>query len=216
MTVVSKKVRARKVLVAMPLALFLIPFNNSYARLACGSDGLEVKFLQETAGSVEIVKSLSPEDIVGGNWRGVQKPALKSDRRHRANYRNGKLKVDSLDSLSAANYGFKFSGFNHLKRNAWEVEFPRGMYEFDRKEDLVIEVIVAVSKGQASHITDSGSSVSLVVEEGSVYESWWSGTNSLRMLRGDLMFSYSDFVALMADGVHRASLELCVNVRGNR
>ena len=88
-------------------------------------------------------------------------------------------------------------------------------YVFDNRNDLDVEIIINVTGDEANHISGGSSSrVSLVVEEGNVSDSWYGRSNSLKRLRGRLDFRFTDIELLALAGIHRATLGVCVNIRG--
>jgi hypothetical protein len=206
-------VNFRKVLAALPLALFCYLSGETVAQGVCDADGVEVVFKQQRGGAMEL-KDVKPKELLGKNFRDAE-ISLGQAGTHMASYVGGVMQVSSLDPNDFPDHGLSVGGFDRFERNIWEVEFPRGMYEFRNKKELMVEVIATVTGGRAVHVSGSGSTVSLAVDEGRIQETWWGGSNSLRRLQGDLYFYYADLLDLGMDGVHRATLDLCVNIRGH-
>lgn|GEM_PF-4339608 len=197
----------------LPLMLLSIHMPETLAQ-ACDVDGVQVEFLRLRNDSLEL-KEVKAKEIVGRN---IKDSALSLGRPagFYANYEAGLVRVSGITSDDYPDLGLGLARIDRREPNVWEVNFPRGMYEFEKKNDLEIEMFITVEGGQASHI-DKGpaSTVALEVEPGKVHELWWGGTNSLRRLRGNLNFTFSNLTDLGAAGIHRAQLNVCVNVRGN-
>lgn len=153
---------------------------------------------------------------LAGNNQSEQSRSLGTGPALTAVNRNGVLVAEGLDESDFPLDGLGLVRFDRKLPNIWEANFPRGLYEFRDKDDLRVEVILTVSSGEAVHVIEgSVSSVTLDVQEGMLHDVWWGGSNSLKTLRGNLEFTFSDIQKLARAGVHRADLNVCVNIRGH-
>ena len=199
--------------VAFALALLLFTSAESWAQ-ACDIDGVPVEFSRLNGGAL-ILQDVKTKEIAGKN-RPDQSVGLSATPELTTNRVNGVLHVQGLDESDYPDGGFAAVGFDRKLANIWEANFPRGLYEFRRKSDLRVELIISVPGGEAVHVTEGGAStVTLDVSEGMIHEVWWGGSTSLRALRGNLEFSFSDMQKLARAGVHRANVNVCVNIRGH-
>lgn len=196
------------------LALLLFSPISARAQFPCDNDGVEIVFLDEVTGSLRL-REATAKEITRPTKNDLALEIGQSDRLI------GQLVGQTIRTrtrgFSGIPSGFGGNmGFERFLPNAWEARFPQGMYEFRDKREIEVEVQVTVADRKASHFLNGESStITLEVTEGRVQKSWYSGTNSLRALRGGLDFRFSDIQKLGAAGIHRATLSVCVSIRGN-
>ncbi|MBT8147519.1 MAG: hypothetical protein KJN90_11750 [Gammaproteobacteria bacterium] len=197
----------------VPLTLLSVHVPETLAQ-ACDTDGVPIEFRRLRNDSLEL-KDVKTKEIVGRN---IKDSALSLGRPTSiyTSYEAGLVRVAGISIDDYPDIGLNLTRIDRQEPNVWEVNFPRGLYEFRKKNDLEVEMFIRVEGGQAAHI-DQGpvSTVALEVEPGKMHETWWGGTNSLRRLRGNLNFTFSNVTNLGVAGIHRARLNVCVNVRGN-
>lgn len=198
---------------AFALALLLFTSAESWAQ-ACDIDGVPVEFSRLRGGAL-VLQDVKAKEIVGKN-RPDQSVNLAPAPQLTTNRVNGVLHVQGLDENDYPDGGFAAVGFDRKLANIWEANFPRGLYEFRRKSDLRVVLVISVPGGEAVHVTEGGTStVALDVSEGMIHEGWWGGSSSLKRLQGNLEFTFSDMQKLARAGVHRANVNVCVNIRGH-
>ncbi len=199
--------------VTVVLALLLFSSTRSSAQ-SCDSDGVSVEFSRTRGGALSL-QDVRTKELTGNNWQD-QSVRLASAPELTARVSNAVLIARGLDESDYPLDEFVGVRFDRKLPNIWEVNFPRNLYEFQNKSDLRVEVILTVSAGKAVHVTEGGtSSVALDVQEGMIHEIWWGGSNSLKTVRGNLEFTFSDIQKLARAGIHRADLNVCVNIRGH-
>lgn len=203
-----------KTLAAMLLAFGLLVFPSpSLAQVSCDNDGIPVEWKLQR-GVVQL-KDPRVRDITGNNNDDratvLANPGVQNSL--------GSPGLVTVNSLSLGNFPDEGLGFREIeqeKRNVWSARYPRGMYEFANKNDLMLEIEVTVIGGQASHVVvGPTSSVSMSVEDAGIDAKFYGGNpKSLKTLRGDLDFAVYDLFQLSTAGIHRADISICVNVRG--
>ena len=193
---------------ALLLACSLLP---GFARAQAGCiDDVDLEIRDERAGVVSL-RDASLREVTGRN---------QDDRERRLSYpgtatgstQGGRFLADlGVASLAPDDVS---TGFERRENRFWEANYPRGMYEFDRRQDLDVEAIVTVVGNSAvATAGNTASRVTLVAETSGIQSFWWGGTNSLRQLRGRVSFDYSDLDRLRQHGTHRATLNICIMVR---
>lgn len=191
--------------------LLLVPMPV-FAQFLCDNDGIEIEFLGEVAGALQLREATARE-------LNVRTPTDQSFAVGSTERLTGRLKGRNIRSSTAGFSGYQIgpiTGFERALPNAWEAKFPMGRYEFRDKADIELQIMMTIADSQASHYTaGQDSTVTLEVEESRVQKYWYSGTNSLRVVRGSLELRVSELEKLGAAGIHRATLSVCVNVRGN-
>ena len=194
-------------------ALLLFSPSVLNAQIACDNDNVEVEFTR-LKGGVLTLNDVKTREITGANNADAS-IAVRNPGSLSSNYGGGVIYVDGLDAGNFPGSNILQSTIDRRANHIWEADFPKGLYEFRNKRDLRIEVFITVTDGQASHITAGhASAVTLDVDEEKVHEIWWNGSDSLRKVWGGLTFSYSDLRQLTMAGIHRANIDVCVNIRG--
>lgn len=197
----------------MSLAFFILLPRPVIAQGSCDVDGISVEFPAQRTGAL-VLQDAKVKDITGRNNQADIEIAINSAGPQIGSISGGVVNVDTLAVSNFPGSGIPQAELDRTEQNAWEVNFPRGQFEFNNKSDLEVEIIVTVAGGQAAHI-NGNSSVTITVDEGMIHDIWWGGTNSLRRLWGSLVFTYSDFQNLGLSGTYRAAINVCVNVRGH-
>jgi hypothetical protein len=199
----------------LPLLLGGVIFATPLTSVAqgCTSD-VPIVFRTSNSGSVEFRRA-TVRDITGGN-RGDQEVAVDIGGPLSTGVRGSVLTVDGMGadrfSSEAANLS---GGFNRRLNQFWETRYARNSYEFANRGDLDVNVTLTVVDNQAKALGGGNPSAATVTATSSQLQTqWWNNTNSLRRLRGDLRFRYSDFETLAQAGLHRAQLTVCVEVTG--
>jgi hypothetical protein len=195
------------------LALLLILPASAIAQSLCNDDGIQVVFRNEQAGVVTLRDARTRE--ITGSRNSNRSESVSTAGVQSTNFAAGKIRVDTLDSSAFPDNGIPLATIDRASNNAWEINFARGEFVFDDRSDLDVEVTIAVAGGEASHLFGgSNSTVSLAAEEGNLKTRWYNGTNSLRRLRGNVNFHFSNLQQLGFAGVHRATIDICVNIGG--
>jgi len=206
LTIVSKTLAG-----LLPAFLFA---GSIQAQGLCDADGVAVEFVSARGGAISL-RQAKTKELVGKNVR-AGTIELNFNGTLRTNFRGGVLRAQGLDVDDFPDLNISSNSFERAEQNAWEVNFPRGLYQFRNKNDLQVEMIINVMGGQASHVNQGNTStVPLAVDIDNYHEVWWGNSNSLRRLRGSMNFTYSDFENISLSGEHRATVEVCVNIRGN-
>ncbi|NKB31727.1 MAG: hypothetical protein GKR91_01340 [Pseudomonadales bacterium] len=204
----------KKTPVKVVLAFFLLVIPSLAQAQVCDNDGIVVAF-DENNGAVEL-RDVRVREITGNRRNDIDVsivgPGIQS-----ANWTGSEYAVNGLSSSAFPDNGIGSSQVRRRERRVWEARFPRGMYEFNNRNNLNLELVVTVAGGQASHINGGAASVvTLAVADLGTNAQWYGGNpRSLRRLRGHLQFRYTDFMQLSMAGIHRADVSVCVNVRGN-
>jgi len=193
--------------------LFLIP-TSAIAQVLCDNDGIQVDFRNEQAGVVTLNDARTRE--ITGSRQSDRAESVSASGFQTTNFVFGKMLVDSLNAATYPDNGIPIAEIDRASNNAWEINFNRGDYEFNNRNDLDVEVTITVSGGQATHVFQGNSStVSLEVEDANLNTRWYNGgSNSLRRLQGSVNFRFSDLQQLGFAGIHRATVDICVNIRG--
>lgn len=195
-------------LLALLLLLLSIPTE---AQIACDNDGIVVEF---NKAQIEL-KDANVKEITGNN-RDELELALPSPGVQSGNVNAGIFTVNSLNVSAFPDNGISFAQLDRTERNVWEANYPKRMYEFANRKDLVLEFSATVTGGESSHIIlGPSSSVSMSVADAGIKAKFHGGNpKSLKQLRGTLDFRVFDLLNLSAAGTHRADVSICVNVRG--
>ena len=204
--------RARRFGLGVSLSLCcLIPAGRAPAAPGCVDD-VPLIVRAERAGVIQL-QDASIRDVTGDN---------RSDtavRRSPAGSTGGQTTNDrfvaTMNADALATDSLRY-GFQRVENWAWETNYPRGFYEFDRKQDLQVEAILAVA-GNTAVATGGAedSTVTLSAETYDIRPSWWGGSNALRSLRGRVRFDYTNLQRLRHPGTHRATLTICINVKNH-
>jgi hypothetical protein len=196
------------------LALCCLYSSPSFAASLCNDDQVEIEFPLSKSGVLSL-RDIRTKEIAGSNQARDAAVPLSSPGTLSGHVIEDRIVVSELRESA-------FPGLETLQprierkiQRAWEVEFPKGLYEFSSKNDLEFDVLIEVVGGAASGISSHrDSQVSLTVQSGQIHEIWWGGTNSLRRVWGDLVFNYTDVHQLNSSGVHRATITMCLSIRG--
>ncbi len=210
-TLLSRKHRNAPAASLLALLLLLLS-SESYAQIVCDNDGIAVQFKKNT---IEL-KDVAVKEITG-NKRDELEVALANPGTQFGNVNAGVFTVNSLNISAFPDNGISFGQIDRSERNIWVAKYPKNMYSFANKNDLVLEFQVTVSGGEASHIiVGPTSSVAMSIADAGIDAKFHGGkTKSLKQLQGDLDFRIYNLLNLTAAGIHRANVSLCVNVRGN-
>lgn len=166
----------------------------------------------ERGGVIEL-KAASIRDVTGGNQSDVAVRRTHSGA-IAGRTTNGRF-VAAMDADALAADILR-AGFRRVENWAWEANYPRNLYEFDRRQDLQVEAILTVAGNTAvATAGGSGSMVTLNADTYDIRPSWWGGSNDLRRLRGRVSFDYSNLDLLRQPGTHRATLNICINVKNH-
>ncbi len=188
-----------------------LPAGPSIAAPGCVDD-VPLVVRAERAGVIEL-NAASIRDITGGNRADVAVRRANSGA-IAGRTTNGRF-VAAMDADELAADSIR-TGFQRVENWAWEANYPRGFYEFDRRQDLQVEAILAVAGDTAVGTNGaSGSTVTLSAETYDIRRNWWGRSNSLRRLRGRIRFDYSNLERLRQPGTHRATLTICINVKNH-
>lgn len=204
----------RETLAATLLAFCLLLVSlPALAQVSCDNDGIPVEWKLKKG--VLQLNDPRVRDITGDNDRDrasqLANPGLQYGQGS-----PGLVTVNGLGLGAFPDEGLSFREIEEVKRNIWTADYPRGMYEFANKNDLILEIEVTVIGGQASHVVvGPSSSVSMSVEDAGIKAKFYGGNpKSLKQLRGNLDFTVYDLFQLSTAGIHRADISICVNVRG--
>lgn len=211
---VARFMAHRKTLAAMLLAFGLFAFPaQALAQISCDNDGIPIEWKLKK-GVVQL-KDPRVRDITGNN-NDDRASVLGNPGIQNGLGSPGLVTVNSLGLGAFPDEGLGFREIEEEKRNVWKAEYPKGMYEFANKNDLILEIEVTVIGGQASHIVvGPTSSVAVSVEDAGIDAKFYGGNpKSLKQLRGDLDFAVYNLFQLSTAGIHRADISICVNVRG--
>lgn len=199
---------------AMLLAfcLLLLPVQ-SFAQISCDNDGVPIEWKLKK-GVVQL-KDPKVRDVTGNN-NDDRESLLANPGVQNGQGSPGLVTVNSLNLGNFPDEGLGFRTIEEEKKNVWTAEYPKGMYEFANKNDLILEIEVTVIGGQASHVIVGPTSTVSMSVEGAGIDAKFHGGNpkSLKQLRGDLDFAVYDLFQLSTAGIHRADINICVNVRG--
>ena len=212
---VLKKPTRLKTSAALLLTCFFVVVSSAIqAQIVCDNDGIEVEF-DERNGVVEL-KEVKVKQIAGGNNDDDREVSLGGSALQTVNYSGGALTVNGLNVSAFPDNGIGSNSIFRSDRNVWTASYPKGMYEFANKNDLILEFEISVAGGQASHIVVGPSSSASVSIDSADIDAKFHGGNpkSLKQLRGDLNFVFTNLLQLTTAGTHRADVSLCVNVRG--
>ena len=210
-TVLSRKHHNAPAVLLLALLLLLLS-SQSHAQVVCDNDGIAVQF-QNTSIELDDVKVKE----ITGNRRDELEVAMANPGTQFGNVSAGVFTVNSLNVSAFPDNGITFGQVDRSERNIWVAKYPKNMYSFANKNDLVLEFQVTVSGGEASHIiVGPSSSVAMSIADAGIDAKFHGGKQkSLKQLQGDLDFRIYDLLNLTAAGIHRANVSLCVNVRGN-
>lgn len=203
----------RKAPAGLLLALLLLLSPSTlWAQVVCDNDGIAVEFDDNP---IEL-RDVNVKEITG-NKRDEVEVVLANPGVQFGNVNAGVFTVNSLSVSAFPDNGISFADIYRDEGRAWTAEYPKRMYEFADKNDLILEFSVTVNGGEASHVFGgAASTVSMSVSDAGIKAKFHGGKiKSLKKLEGDLDFRIFDLLNLTAAGVHRASISLCVNVRGN-
>ena len=183
------------------------------AQLACDNDGIDIEF-DEKRGSVEL-KDARVREITGNN-RDDRDVSLGNVNRQRANFSGGAYRVDTLSLAAFPDEGIGFASFERDEGKVWRARYPKDLYQFADKDDLVLEIDISVQSGVSTHVVLGNDSwAAMSVEDIGIDAKFHGGkTKSLKELRGDLNFRFFDLLNVSAAGIHRADISICINVRG--
>jgi len=184
------------------------------AQPSCPNDAV-VTFRDEVAGVVTLNNAQVRNVVRGGN---------NDDRSVRINLggtQDGQVQGNRLvvDTIGLDEFPTEASavrpGFNRTVGRFFEVNYSNGQYVFTDRADLDVEVTFTVLGDEASStLAGSLSRASFTPELRNLNVAWFGGSNSLRRLRGQVRFRYSDLQNLEQPGVHRANLTVCIEVNG--
>lgn len=198
-----------------PIFVLVCTSQRVAAQAGCPNDAT-VTFPGEVAGVVTVQDARVGEVLVGGGGAD-RAQALNLVGQQTGQVQGGQLVVDSIsisefpDDAAALE-----TGFDRRVNQFFEVNYTRGQYEFASRADLDVQVTFFVPGDAAnSVIPGSSSSATITPQLDNLQVNWYGGQgNSLRRLRGRVVFTYSDFANLEQAGVHSADLTLCVEVNG--
>lgn len=198
--------------VALTLVLCLSGPGITQAQV-CSVDGVQLEFSRLRGGALGL-QAVKARELTGTKPARQAHP-IQTTQNLTVDVVNGVLVVDDLDPVDEVGESLANVRFDRKLANIWEANFPRDLYEFHDRSDLQVEIIATVINGEAVHLGEGTvSSVKLRVHEGRFHVQWWNKGNSLKQLRGDLEFVYSNVQQLARSGEHRATINLCVNVKG--
>lgn len=210
------KVSQIKTPVVLLLAFWMLFYaNTSAAQLACLNDGVTIDF-QDRGGSVNL-RDVRVREITG-NRRRNRSVELNGPGTLDGIAAPGSISINSLSQAAFPDEGIPGADFTRRSRRVWEARFPRGLYEFNNRGQLELDIEVTAIGGQAAHVSGGSNSIASVdVTSRGVQTQWYGGgsPHSLRRLRGTLEFEYSDLEQLALSGTHRVRLSICVTVTGN-
>ncbi len=202
---------------ALTLALLICPAVVQ-SQIACDNDGILVEFDEKN--DVVELKKAKVQEIAGKGKKGKKGKDREVDLAHpgvqSGSAVGNRLIVNGLSISAFPDEGIPFAEVLRNERKVWKAEFPKGMYEFNDKDDLRLEFEVTTIDSEASHVVyGPSSSVSLSIHDAGIDAKFHGGNpKSLKQLEGELDFRYFDLLQLSAAGTHRAVISLCVNVRG--
>ncbi len=210
-TVLGRKHRNAPTVFLSALLLLLLT-STSHAQVVCDNDGIAVQFKNST---IEL-NDVRVREITGNRGDELE-VALANPGRQFGNTSAGVFTVNSLTISAFPDNGISFAQIDRSEGRIWEANYPKNMYSFADKKDLVLEFQASVSGGEASHIiVGPASSVAMSIDDAGIKAKFHGGKiKSLKQLQGDLDFRIYDLLNLTAAGIHRANVSLCVNVRGN-
>lgn len=199
---------------ALLLALLLLGTAPiAFSQPACMSDGFAVVF-DEKNGSMEL-DQVRVKEITNDSNRNIRMIGLGNAGIQPARASRGELRVDGLGNVFP-DHGIPGATINRREKNAWEVEFEKGDYEFLDEGDLKLEIQVSVTGGQAVHRGGGASAVTLSAIESDVDVRWHGGGRLyLKEISGALDFSLTDLMQMGLFGTYRAEVSICINIRGN-
>lgn len=198
---------------SLAFLLLLLPLD-SFAQIACDNDGVAVVF--DTNGGVVELNDINVREITGNRSDDFD-VSLGVAPTQVANYSTGSLRANGLPSSTTfPDNGVNTAQIDRAEKNIWKATYPKGMYEFNKKGDLIVEFEVTVMGGQASHIIAGPVSVvSMSIADAGIDAKWHGGKPvSLKELKGNLDFQLTGLAQSSLAGIHRADVSLCVNVRG--
>ncbi len=209
-TILSRKHHKAPAVLLLALLLLLLS-SPSQAQIVCDNDGIAVEFKK----NVVELKDVKVKEITGDKHDDLE-VMLANPGTQFGNVNAGVFTVNSLNISAFPDNGITFGEILRDEGNVWKAEYPKHMYDFADKNDLVLEFSVTVSGGEASHIfVGSASTVSMSIADAGIDAKFHGGNpKSLKQLQGDLDFRIYDLLNLTTAGIHRANVSLCVNVRG--
>lgn len=195
------------------ICLLALP-TQGWAQGWCTSDGIPISF-DTRRGAVEL-DDVKVKEVIGTKDDDFD-VNLGASSVQPVNFSAGSLRVTTLSATAFPDNGVRTNQIDRSENRVWSTEYPKGMYEFANKNDLQVDIQISVISGQATHVTGgSASSVSVSVANAGVSPRWHGGkTNSLKSLEGDLNIHYWNLQLLTLEGIHRATIDVCVTIRGN-
>lgn len=198
-----------------PIFILACASQRAAAQAGCPNDAT-VTFPNAVAGVVTL-QDARVGDVVAGGGGADRAEALNLTGTQTGQVQGGQLVVNSISISEFPGDALALqTGFDRRVNRFFEVEYSRGQYEFANRADLDVQVTFFIPGDAAnSVIPGSSSSATITPQLDNLQVNWYGGQgNSLRRLRGRVVFTYSDFADLEQAGVHSADLTLCVEVNG--